>query len=215
MRDDCVPGGSIGTPMKVTELPETDPWNTFGLSTQVGMVLPVIPNAGPATSGGAAPGEQATPVAGLKAALNSSGFAWNATSGLKPATTAGQRVVVVQVCVALVCAGVGSSIVRTASDWVPVSNRLVICVLRKIVMLACGIKLPTGVGVPPLQFRTMSPTSSVKPSERTVGGTPALAIHWTPFTVPCALAAGIRPNSRVTAANASTYLRKSAISFSL
>jgi hypothetical protein len=47
----------------------------------------------------------------------------------------------------------GSSINNKAPDPVLLRIRLVILVFRKIVMLACGIALPTAVGAPPVQFR--------------------------------------------------------------
>src|SRR5579862_8391461 len=91
----------------------------------------------------------------------------------------------------------GSSISRIASLQVPWDVeriRLVIFVLRKTVTFEAGICAPSCVGIPPVQFNVTSPTSSVKPSARIVGGTPALATHWSAGAL-CALA---------TAANAAT-----------
>src|SRR5450631_3585986 len=72
----------------------------------------------------------------------------------------------------------GSSIKRIASlqvPWEVERMRLVTLVLRKTVTFEAGTVAPIWVGIPPVQFRVTSPTSSVKPSARTVGGTPAFA----------------------------------------
>src|SRR5690348_8455021 len=95
MRVNVEPGGSIGTPTKVTEFPDTVPWNTFGLRKQ-----PPLPTAQPV----------APP--GVKGVLNSR------LLFVGPIANAAQPEIEVQVCAALVWAGAtGSSIVRIASDW--------------------------------------------------------------------------------------------------
>src|SRR5579864_7280546 len=73
--------------------------------------------------------------------------------------------------------GNGSSIVRIASERPPAYSLLVTAVFRKIVTLDCGIGCPPGVNVPPVQFKSKSPTNSAIPSARTIGGTPAFAVH--------------------------------------
>jgi hypothetical protein len=83
-------------------------------------------------------------------------------------------------------------------------------VVRKIVKFAVGFA-PAVAGVPPVQSSTISPTSSVKPSARSVGGTAAVAVH---EKGACALAVAANPNMMATAINTEN-LRKSAISFSL
>src|SRR5579885_3020905 len=61
--------------------------------------------------------------------------------------------------------GKGSSTSKTASDRFRVFRiLLVMFTFRKIWMFAFGTGMPTGVGTPPVQIRTMSPTSSVTPS---------------------------------------------------
>src|ERR1051325_6374018 len=70
--------------------------------------------------------------------------------------------------------------VRKTSDP-PLSRRLVTCLLKDNVIVVCGTIAPVGTGVPPEQFSTRSPESSVSPSDRTVGGTPLFAIQTTPI----------------------------------
>src|SRR5947209_12291240 len=72
----------------------------------------------------------------------------------------------------------GSSTRSKASENGLDNKRLVMFVLRNTVMFACGTLTAGSVGRPPVQLRTRSPTSSVRPSARTVGGTPAFATHW-------------------------------------
>jgi hypothetical protein len=47
------------------------------------------------------------------------------------------------------------------------------------------------IGVPPVQFSTMSPTNSVKPSERRAGGTAAAEEQVIAPDVTCALAVSL------------------------
>lgn len=102
--------------------------------------------------------------------------------------------------------GNGSSIERIASETPPVAlvpliNLLVTFVFNAIVMLTCGIGTPAGVGTPPVQLITTSPTSSVAPASRTMGGTEELVRQ----TIGCAFA---DPRSSVkTARVASCSLR--------
>src|ERR1041384_718322 len=67
----------------------------------------------------------------------------------------------------------GSSINMTAS-LAPLSliSFDVMLVLSVKTIFAGGMAIPPGVGVPPVQFRTISPISSESPSARTVGVTP-------------------------------------------
>src|SRR5882724_2312585 len=79
----------------------------------------------------------------------------------------------------------GSSIINRASEPPALLRiRLVILVPRNTVMLACGIVWPIGVGVPPAQFRTISPINSVKPSARRYPGTELIVrqLKGTPLT---------------------------------
>src|SRR5579884_2699996 len=71
----------------------------------------------------------------------------------------------------------GGSPIANRGSPPPPNRRLVTWVLKVRMTFAVGTTAPTGVGVPPEQLRTMSPSSSVSPSERMVGGTPALAMH--------------------------------------
>src|ERR1044071_2925652 len=150
MRSPCVPGGSIGMPTKVTELPDPLPWNTWGFVCEM---QPPVPTAQPK--------DVELPGITLNAVLNSVEFGTFPAKGLPgPAAIAGQPEMLVQVWAALVCPDVGSSTVMIACDWLlELYSRLVTCVFKKIVTLAWGIVDPAGVGVPPLQSNTMSPTS--------------------------------------------------------
>src|SRR5215471_3503046 len=55
--------------------------------------------------------------------------------------------------------------------------RLVTGAEKKTARLTCGTGFAAGVGVPPVQVMTISPTSSVLPSARTVGAEGTLALH--------------------------------------
>src|ERR1039458_6835288 len=121
----------------------------------------------------------------------------------------------------------GSSIRSNASDVLAAVKglgftngydkiRLVTLAPRLTVTLAVGITVPVAVGTPPVQLMTMSPTSSVRPSARNVGGTATLAWHWNE-PVPAVLTATgalASPAKRASTANAVIHLRKF-ISFSL
>src|SRR5262245_7131805 len=67
--------------------------------------------------------------------------------------------------------GAGSSTRSRASLNVSPKMRLVMLVFRKTWILAWGTWTPVAVGVPPVHRKTTSPTSSVTPSARTIGGT--------------------------------------------
>jgi len=82
-------------------------------------------------------------------------------------------------------------------------------VLRKIWTLIVGSARSFAVEVPPVQLMTTSPTFSAKPSPRTSGGLPALAVQ-TRGT--CALA--MPATTAITARSRIAFL-KSTISFSL
>src|SRR5467141_2520352 len=83
-------------------------------------------------------------------------------------------------------------------------------------MFDSGTGPPATVGFPPVKFRIKSPTSSVMPSERTSGGTPAFALHTNAGLGVAALAGALpRASSRAVYANVKNHLRDTAISFSL
>src|SRR5689334_2117659 len=93
----------------------------------------------------------------------------------------------------------GSSIKSRASVELLENSRLVTWVFRVTVILACGMLMPAGVGAPPEHLKSRSPTSSVIPSLRTVGGTATLAIHCRPrVTWPAAIPEKIRIAVEVT-----------------
>src|ERR1700733_5904582 len=79
-------------------------------------------------------------------------------------------------------AGNASSTINSASDNPIVSDnsRLVTSVFRAKVIQYSGIGSPWGVGVPPVQFSSKSPTDSASPSARTIFGMPAVALHERP-----------------------------------
>src|SRR5581483_1349712 len=130
MRLLVVPGGSIGIPTNVTELPETLPWKTLWFV--IVLQLPELPTA-----------QMLNPVAAVpvmpKGSRNSLLLLPGVVTGPKigPAAKSEQPVGLVQVCAAEVAPAGGSSIVRTASDnGLLLSKRLVTWVFKKIVMFA-------------------------------------------------------------------------------
>src|SRR5579863_6073191 len=78
-------------------------------------------------------------------------------------------------------ARLGSSTSSRASEKSPEVGasvtRLVTLVFKTTVRLICGTGAPAGVGSPPVQTNTISPTSSVFPSDRASRGTAELAVH--------------------------------------
>src|ERR1700733_9055454 len=76
-------------------------------------------------------------------------------------------------------AGNGSPMNSRASDKpvVPDKRRLVTSVFSVYVIQYSGIGSPGGVGVPPVQFSTTSPSCSAMPSLLTIFGTPEVAVH--------------------------------------
>jgi hypothetical protein len=95
-----------------------------------------------------------------------------------------------------------------------VSKRLVSEVFKNTWMFTGGIVPPGAVGIPPMQFNTKSPTSSVSPSDRAGVETPPLAKHWN-GVLGCALAVTAEPSRKAITASTGIILRKSTISFSL
>jgi hypothetical protein len=72
----------------------------------------------------------------------------------------------------------GSSI-RASASLCPLGlrSRLVICVFRVSVKLPVGTTWPAGVGGTPVQVSKISPTCSVIPSGRMIGGPATLAVQ--------------------------------------
>ena len=79
----------------------------------------------------------------------------------------------------------GSSMRSSASVIGSATTRLVRLTFRKTVTFVVAIATLAGVGVPPVQLRTMSPIISEELSARTTGGTPAFALQ---IIAGCALA---------------------------
>jgi hypothetical protein len=71
----------------------------------------------------------------------------------------------------------GSSTMTSASENPLEYTRLVTAVFMKNEIWAWGTGVPKAVGMPPVQIRVMSPTSSVKPSARKVGVTATFVWH--------------------------------------
>jgi len=67
--------------------------------------------------------------------------------------------------------------ISSASDHVSANNLLVNEVFRKIWISTGGTREPNGVGTPPLQIATRSPTGSDIPSDLAGVETPPLAKH--------------------------------------
>ena len=55
--------------------------------------------------------------------------------------------------------------------------RLVTPMSRDIEMFTAGTGAPVVVGVPPVQVTSKSATSSARPSDRAIDGTPTFAVH--------------------------------------
>src|SRR5947209_8248178 len=91
------------------------------------------------------------------------------------------------------------------------TNRLVTLVFKKTWRLTRGTSCPAGVGTPPVQFKTTSPTSSDNPSAL-ISGVDAALEKQLNVGVTCALAVAA---NNVATARAGNHLRKSTISFSL
>src|SRR5438093_1223845 len=110
-----------------------------------------------------------------------------------------------------------SSINRVSDHCIPeldvVSKRLVSEVFKNTWIFTCGMGCPNAVGIPPVQFRTKSPTSAVRSSDRAGVDTPPLRKHWN--GVFCALAVPDEPSRKAITASTGIILRKSTISFSL
>src|SRR6267378_4597630 len=166
-----VPGASIGTPFQETEFTAAcRPEYTVGVP---GMVSYGVPKPSPTIGHGLPCGVHST-CGGLP-----TGTGCTKVSGTRAST-----------------AGCGSSIISVASDRLPEPTmRLVTFVFKKICTFDSGTGPPAVVGFPPVQFRIKSPTSSVMPSERTRGGTPAFALHTNAGTA--ALAGALPRLSRI------------------
>src|SRR5258708_7026153 len=81
----------------------------------------------------------------------------------------------------------GSSMIRSASDQPPAKMRLVTAVLKKRAMFTEGTGELSGVIVPPVQVKVISPACSAKPSARREGVTDTLVVQVVeviPRTVP-------------------------------
>src|ERR1700682_1624759 len=186
-----VPGASIGTPSQVTEFtPNCRPEYTVGVP---GIVSYGVPAPSP-TIGQALPcGVHSTCGGGEPCGTNTVLSGTRAASG-----------------------GSGSSIISVASDRLPAPmRRLVTLVFKKICTLDSGTAPPRTEGFPPVQFRNKSPTSSVMPSARMMGGTLAFALHQNAGLTACAFAGAVPRLSRMAAtASPKNHLRRYAISFS-
>src|SRR5579872_6750400 len=154
MRLPVLAGGRIGTPWKVTELPLTTPRKTFGAGVvPFGAVTGTPVAAGEPFCAGTLPTYATQPVSGVPHGV---------CGRLAP-----YPITVVEP---------GSSISSNASE-APFRRRLVTWVFNCKVTSACGICVPTGNALPFTQFKTMSPTNSVKPSAGTVGVTTVVMAH--------------------------------------
>ena len=87
-------------------------------------------------------------------------------------------------------------------------------VLRNTESVTAGTGAPFAVGVPPVQLRTMSPASSVTPSERAESGTGVPALHEAGLAAP-ATAGRRSPNAPAATTIPNVHLKPMAFPNSL